>query len=139
MKNNRLIYRCKKYKKEWKGPTNKLVEKFPGIYQFCNGNFKKFVFPIRKSIYPYEYKDSWEKFDETLLPSKEEEDFYSELNLEGICHEDYLHAQKAWEVFEIKNLGEHHDLFAQRDMLLPEDVFEHFRNMCLDIYGLDPI
>ena len=53
--------------------------------------------------------DSWEKFDENTLPPKEA--FYSNLNLEDISDEDYIHAQKVWSVFEIKNLGEYHDLF----------------------------
>ena len=42
-KNKRLIYRCKECKEEWKRPINELIEKFPGIYQFCNGNLNKFV------------------------------------------------------------------------------------------------
>ena len=47
--------------------------------------------------------DSWEKFDETSLSDKEA--FYNKLNLEGISDEDYAHAQKVWEVFEINNRG----------------------------------
>ena len=66
--------------------------KFPSIYQFCNGNLNKFVLLLTKGVYPYECMDSWVKFDETSLPSKE--DFYSELNLEGISDEDYAHTQK---------------------------------------------
>ena len=62
----------------------------------------------RKGVYPYEYMDSWEKFDETTIPPKE--DFYSTLNLEDISNEDYAHVQRAWGVFEIKNRGENHDL-----------------------------
>ena len=89
----------------------------------------------RKGVYPYEYMDSWEKLDGTTLPSKEA--FYSNLNLENITDEDYLHAQKVWEVFEIKNLGEYHDLYVQSDTLLLAEVYENFRNMCLDKYQLD--
>ena len=40
------------------------------MYQFCNGDLKKFVFLLRKGPYPYEYMDSWERFDETSLPDK---------------------------------------------------------------------
>ena len=79
--------------------------------------------------------DSWEKFDETTLPAKEA--FHSNLNLENIS-EDYLHAQKVWEVFEIKNLGECHDLYVQSGTLLLEYVFENVRNMCLEKYELHP-
>ena len=54
--------------------------------------------------------DSWERFDETLLPDKE--DFYSELNLGNITDKDHKHAQKVWEVFEIKNIGDNNDLYV---------------------------
>ena len=80
--------------------------------------------------------DSWERFNETLLPP--EESFYSELNLEDISDKDYLHAQKVWDAFEIKNLGENRDLYVQSDTLLPADVFEKSRNTFIEIYELDP-
>ena len=73
------------------------------------------------------------KFDETLLPPKGA--FHSNLNLENM---DYTHAQKVWEVFEIKTCGDYHHLYVQRDTLLLADVFENFRNMFLEIYELDP-
>ena len=75
--------------------------------------------------------DNWEKFNETLLPDKES--FYSELNKEGIADENYADAQKVWKVFEIKNLGEYHDLYVQCDTLLLADVFENFRDKCIEI------
>ena len=90
---------------------------------------------IEKRFYPYECMDSWEKFDEITLPPKEA--FYSNLNLEDISDEDYAHAQKVWDVFKIKNLGEYHDLYVKIDTLLLADIFENFRNMSLDIYELD--
>ena len=77
---------------------------------------------LRKGIYPYEYMDSWERFNETSLPPKES--FYSELNLEDISNKDYLHAQKVWDTFEIRHLGEYHDLYVQTDTLLLADVCE---------------
>ena len=64
--------------------------------------------------------------------------FYSELNKEGITDEDYAPAQKVWKVFKTKNLGEHHDLYVQSDTLLLADVFENFRDGCIDTYKLDP-
>ena len=81
--------------------------------------------------------DSWEKFDETAIPPKKAS--YSELNFEGISDEDYEHVQKVSNVFETKNHGEYHDLYVQSDTLLLADVFENFRNMCIEIYGLDPV
>ena len=99
LKNNKLIYKCKECKEEWKRPLNKLIENFPSIYQFCDGNLNKFFILQRKGVYPYEYMDSWEKLDETALTPKK--DFCSNLNVEDISHEDYAHVQKVWEVFEI--------------------------------------
>ena len=81
--------------------------------------------------------DSWEKYDENALPYKK--DFYSSLNLEDISDEDYAHTQKVWEVFKINNLGDYHDLYVQSETLLLADVFQNFRNMCLEIYELDPV
>ena len=91
---------------------------------------------FRKGVYPYEYTDSWGKFNEKSLPPKK--DFYSELTLEDITYKDYAHAQKVWEVFEIKNLGEYHDLYVQTDTVLLADVFEKCRCKCIEIYELDP-
>ena len=79
--------------------------------------------------------DSWERFNETSLPPKK--DFYSELNLEDISNKDYLHAQKVWDAFGIKNLGEYLDLYVQTDTLLLADVYEKFRNNYIEIYGFD--
>ena len=137
LKNDRLIYKCKECKKERKISMNELTEKFPGIYQFCNGDLNKFVLLFRKGVYLYEYMDSWEKIDENTLPPKKY--FYRNLNLEDISDKDYTHAQKVWDVFKIKNLGEYHDLYVKSDTLLLADVFENFRNMCLSIHELDPI
>ena len=91
---------------------------------------------LRKGVFPYEYMDSWEKLDENALPP--EKDFYSNLNLEDISDKDYLHAQKVRDLFKIKNLGEYHDLYVQSDTLLLGDVYENFRNMCLEKYQVDP-
>ena len=49
---------------------DELIKKFPRTYKFCNGNLNKFVLLLRKGVYPYEYMDSWEKFNETTLPLK---------------------------------------------------------------------
>ena len=69
---------------------------------------------------------------EASLPEKEE--FYSNLNVK-----DYMHAKRVFKDFEIKNLGEYHDLYLKIDTLLLADVFKNFRKMCLKIYYLDPV
>ena len=80
--------------------------------------------------------DSWESFNETSLPDTKA--FYSKLNLENIIDKDNAHAQKMFEELKVKNLGDYHDLYVQSDTLLLADVFENFRNKCIEIYELDP-
>ena len=58
--------------------------------------------------------------------------------MEDITDTDYVHAKRVCKNFEIKNLGEYHDLYVQSDTLLLDDVFENFRNMFVEIYELDP-
>ena len=91
---------------------------------------------FRKGVYPYEYMDSWERFDETALPPIEK--FYSSLTDSHISKEDYEHATKVWNTFKCKTLGDYHDLYLKTDVNLLADVFENFRNICLQQYKLDP-
>ena len=90
----------------------------------------------RKGVYPYEYMDSLERFKENKLPPKEA--FYSRLTGEGISDEDLKHAEKVWKVFGMKTLQDYHDLYNVTDVLLLADVFENFRNVCMENYKLDP-
>ena len=130
--NNRLQCRCKECKGTSTKPINGLIEKFSRMYQFCDCDLNKFVFVLRKGVYPYEYMDSWERFNEISLPDKKY--FYSELNSEDISDKDHLHAQKVF----CTDIGDYHDLYVQCDTLLLADVFEKFRDTCTEIYGLDP-
>ena len=90
----------------------------------------------RKGVYPYEYMDSLERFKENKLPPKEA--FYSRLTGEGISDEDLKHTEKVWKVFGMKTLQDYHDLYNVTDVLLLADVFENFRNVCMENYKLDP-
>ena len=80
--------------------------------------------------------DSWERFDETLLPDKEA--FYSSLNMEHIADADHRHAKRVFKNLNYKNLDDYHDLCVQSDTLLVADVFENFRKKYIEIYELDP-
>ena len=115
----------------------KLIKKFFKTYQLCNKDLNKFALLLRKGVYPYEYMDSWNKFNEPV--PLVEDHYYSELNKEGITKEDLKHAKKVCDTFKIKNLGEYHDLYVQSDTALLADVFENFRDKCIEIYGLDPV
>ena len=105
-KNNRLNYRCKECKGTYTKSINGLIKKFPRMYQFCDGDLNKFVLLLRKCIYPYEYMDSWERFNE--LSSSDKKYLYSELHLEGIFDKDYSHAQKVFEEF-CTDIDDYHD------------------------------
>ena len=136
-KDEQLIFRCFRCKKNYEKNFNKdLIQRFANTYEFCNGDLNKFILLLRKGVYPYEYMDSWQKFDETSLPEKEA--FYSNLNIEDITDVDYRHGKTVFEYLINKNLGDYHDLYVQSDTLLLADVFEDFRNMCIKVYELDP-
>ena len=64
--------------------------------------------------------------------------FYSKLIMEDITDADYMHTKRVCEDFEIKHLGEYHDLCLKSDTLLLADVFENFRKMYLKVYELYP-
>ena len=106
LKNNKLNYECKECKKRSLKPINELIKKFPTVYQFRNDDLSKFVLLLRKNVYPYEYMNSWERFDETSLPEKKA--FYSELYLENITDKYYTYAQKEFKELHLKNLSDYH-------------------------------
>ena len=137
IKDDLLIFRCFKYKNNYKKDFNKeLIRRFENTHKFCNGDTNKFIFLLRKGVYSYEYIGSWERLDETSLPDKKA--FYSNLNIKDITDVDYRQAKRVFKEFNIKNLGEYHDLHVQSDTLLLADIFENFRNKCIKIYELDP-
>ena len=131
LKNNRLYYKCNECKKRQLKPINESIEQFPNIYQFCNGDINKFVLLILMNTWiarKYSLKHHY------LIKKA----FYSELYLEDITDEDYTHAQKVFKDANLKKLGDYLDLHVQNDTLLLADVFENFRNKCIEIYELDP-
>ena len=91
---------------------------------------------LRKGVYPYEYIDEWDKFNEKVLPGKDS--FHSNLTLENISETDYAHANNVFKKSNINNLGEYHDLYVRSDTLFLADIFKNFRQSCLENYELDP-
>ena len=135
--NEKLILKCLNCEQYYKKKFNKeLIKRFKSTYEFFNKDLYKFILLLGKGFYPYEYMDNWEIFNETSLPNKES--FYSKLNMENIEGIDYRHGNNVFKIFKLKNLGEYHDLYIQSDTLLLADVFENFRNKCLEVYELDP-
>ena len=92
---------------------------------------------LREGVYPYEYMDNWERFNETSLHNKES--FYSKFNIENIDDTDYRHSNNMFKRFKLENLGEYQDLYVKSDTLLLTDVFENFTNTCLKVYEFDPV
>ena len=90
-----------------------------------------------KGVYPYEYIDSSERYDE--IASSDKEFFYSGLYLKEVTDKDYTHAQKVFKEIGLKHIGDYHDLYVQSDTILLADVFENFRNKYIKIYELDPV
>ena len=88
------------------------------------------------SLMSYDFMDSFEKFDQTELPTREQ--FYSILNDQHITNGEYDHARKVWKTFNIRTMDEYNDLYLKSDVLLMADVFESFRKTCLQYYKLDP-
>ena len=105
-KSGKLLLKCFNCKrKSFEGFDEDFIKKF--TYRFCNGDIDKFMLLLRKAVYPYEYMDDWDRFNEEKLLNKS--DFYSSLNMEDISEIDYRHATKVFDKFNIKNLGEYLD------------------------------
>ena len=94
----------------------------------------------QKGVYPYEYINSFKRFNEKKLPDKE--CFYSSVKnkttgdngekLDGhISDENYVMCKKIWNRFNMKNMGDYHDHYLEKDVLLLADIFGRFISTCL--------
>src|SRR5437899_10772052 len=90
----------------------------------------------RKGVYPYEYMDCRDKFEDNSLPSIDK--FFSKLYSKTISEEEYGRAQDVWSHFGIQTMQDYHDLYLKTDTLLLVDLFETFRQVAIFNYGLDP-
>ena len=113
-----------------------LKQRFPNTYRLCNNNIDKCKFLLRKGVYLCECMDSWEKFESAVPLDKKH--YFSILNDSNISNKDIEHAKNVCDTLKIDNLGQYHDLYVQLDTALLADVFESFRDKCLDIDKLDP-
>ena len=135
--NEILTLECIDCKKEYKKRLNKkLIERFSNVYEFCDYDINKFMVLLRKGVYPYKYMDGWDRFSEKALPGKDS--FYSSLTMEDISKTDYVHANNVFKKFGMNNLGDYYDLYVRSDTFLLADIFENFRQSCLENYELDP-
>ena len=85
----------------------------------------------RKGVYLYDYMDSFDKFNDKNLPSKEK--FFSLLRDKHITDKNYRHAQNVWNTFNLESMGHYHDYYLKSDILLLVDVFEKFARHVLGI------
>ncbi|GFT79320.1 uncharacterized protein NPIL_489431 [Nephila pilipes] len=93
-------------------------------------------FITRKGYYPYEHFDSFCKFYETQLPTRSA--FFNNITNENLSKEDYEYAHHIWNIFQMRTLGDYHDLYVTVDVLLLADIFENFRTVRQNYYKIDP-
>ena len=91
----------------------------------------------RKGVYPYDYMDGVDRFDETTLPSQG--DLYNKLSGSSCSDADYAHAVSVWDAFGCESMGDYRDVYLQLGVLLLADFFEKFRRTCLEFYKLEPL
>ena len=116
--------------------TKNLVRGGKKLFGFEDYSELQYGLLTRKGVYPYEYINSWDRFEDTQLPPISA--FYSNLNMSSISEEDYQHTQRVWKEFGIHNLGDYHDLYLRTDVALLANVYQAFRDTCLKHYKLDP-
>ncbi|KYN13278.1 hypothetical protein ALC57_14541, partial [Trachymyrmex cornetzi] len=104
--------------------------------EFSNLDAEDFDLLTRKGVFPYEFIDSVDKLNETSLPPREL--FNSSLTDETASDDNYQHATNVWRRFCIETLGDYSDLYLKTDVLLLADIFENFRDTCIESYELDP-
>ena len=90
---------------------------------------------LRKGVFLYDWFDRFSKLKERKLPPKEA--FFLMLYNKGISDDDYAHAE-VWKKFKMRTMKDYYNLYLDSDVLLLADVFENFRDVCLQHYKLDP-
>ena len=91
----------------------------------------------RKRVYPYDYMDSFTRFDEYRLPSQDV--FFSKLSDSPCSDTEYAHATQVWTALECESMADYHDIYLKCEVLLLADFFEKFRASYLAHYSLDTV
>ena len=89
-----------------------------GTKHYHNENDDLFKLLLRKGVYPYDYMDSFDKFEEKELTDKKH--FFNKLTNEDIKEEDYKHAQNVYKKINMTNMGDYHDLYLLTPMPNPK-------------------
>ena len=92
----------------------------------------------KKGVFPYSFFDSFEKLSEKLLPQHADQWINSLSGQIDVSEEDIQHANKVWNMFGCKKLGDYLMLYLKTDVILLADVFEKCRRLFDQVYGLDP-
>ena len=106
-----------------------LKKHFPDVNQF--------EMLLRKGVYFYDYASDFKVFSEKELP--ERKDFFNKLQDSGISEKDYQYSKKVFKEFKCQSLLQYMELYIKTDTILLCDIFENFRNIALETYGLDPL
>jgi len=111
-----------------KGAQNfkRLIREFPDHYELL----------MQKGIYPYEWVKDFDVFSETSLPPREA--FYNALTETEVSERDYAHAQRVWSEMNCRTFRDYMEIYVLADSVLLHDVFESFKDLCMDYYDLDP-
>lgn len=97
---------------------------------------EKFKYIRQKGVFPYQYVDDFLKLNQNKLPEKEH--FFNNLSDEHITNEEYERAKNVWKLFNCDSIGDYSDIYLKSDVLLLADIFQNFRNKCINTYKLDP-
>lgn len=108
-----------------------------GLFSRSNCDDEKLSAMKRKGIFPYSYLTDTSVFDQTALPPKAA--FFNDLTSEPVSDADYDHATTVWQTFGMRTFADYHDVYLICDTILLTIIFERFRKVCQDAYGLDAL
>ena len=112
VKDKFIKYKCLSFNKNYSNKIDKdLKKRFKNTFTISNNHINKFIFLLRKGVYPF--MSIWmnqKKYNEIL---REKEEFWSNLKMEDITDANYMQIARVFKDFEMKNVGEYHDLYLK--------------------------